>query len=410
MTGPPAAVGRSVTHFPMLTAEQRDRLFHRLPRPVPLGGSRDQVAAALGATLYIPSIRPDLTATVLRAAQAGTTSVVLDLEDAVPDDAVGAGLAAVVATLDDLADVDGAPMTFVRIRSGSQIDEVLDGVGVGADALSGFALPKFGTVGGADHLARIAAAPPTPHGPLYAMPIIESPRVVHPDTRADELAGIADVLAAHRERVLAVRIGATDLSGTFGIRRDPDLTIYDVHPVASVIAAVVTRLGRHDGTGFTITGPVWEYYNAHERMFRPLLRNTPFEELDAVRFRRHLVSRDLDGMLREIVLDRANGLLGKTVIHPTHVNVVNATSTVSHEEYVDALAVLGRDEDEDDAGPGARDPDTEGGVLASSYRNKMNERLPHRNWAIRTLLRAEAFGVTRPEVGIVEVLTAVVDR
>ena len=71
--------------------------------------------------------------------------------------------------------------------------------------------------------------------------------------------------------------------------------------------------------------------------------------------------------------------------------------------------VLG-DEDEDDAGPGARDPDTEGGVLASSYRNKMNERRPHRNWAIRTLLRAEAFGVTRPEVGIVEVLTAVVDR
>ncbi|MGZ8179602.1 HpcH/HpaI aldolase/citrate lyase family protein [Williamsia sp. SKLECPSW1] len=397
---------RTVTHFPLLGDTERDRLFHRRPRPVALGGPRDQVAAALGATLYIPAVRADLTGSVTRAAEAGTTSVVLDLEDAVPDDEVAAGLASVIATLDDLAQTAGAPMVFVRVRSAEQIDAVLAGVGAGADALSGFALPKFGTDNGPAHLERIAAAPPTPHGPLYAMPIIESARVVHPDTRAQELAGIAGLLAEHRERILAVRIGATDLSGTFGIRRDPDLTIYDVHPVASVIAEVVTVLGRHDGTGFTITGPVWEYYNAHERMFRPLLRNTPFEELDAVRFRRHLVSRDLDGMLREIVLDRANGLLGKTVIHPTHVNVVNATSTVSHEEYVDALAVLGRAEDGDPFGT----DDVEGGVLASSYRNKMNERRPHRNWAVRTLLRAEAFGVTRPEVGIIEVLTAVVDR
>jgi citrate lyase beta subunit len=389
----------------MLPVDERARLFHREPRPIPLGGPRDQVAAALGATLYIPAVRPDLVGSVERAAGAGSTSVVLDLEDAVPDNEVQAGLTAVVRALDDLAGSEIAPMVFVRVRSADQIDAVLDRVTVGADALSGFALPKFGTADGADHLARIAAAPPTPHGPLYAMPIIESPRVVHPDTRTRELAGIADILADHRERVLAVRIGATDLSGTFAIRRDPDLTIYDVHPVASVISAVVTRLGRHDGTGFTITGPVWEYYNAHERMFRPQLRNTPFEELDAVRFRRHLVSRDLDGMLREIVLDRANGLLGKTVIHPTHVNVVNATSTVSHEEYVDALAVLGRVEDGVDDAAGV-----DGGVLASSYRNKMNERRPHRNWAIRTLLRAEAFGVTRPEVGIIEVLTAVVDR
>ncbi|GAA2048484.1 HpcH/HpaI aldolase/citrate lyase family protein [Williamsia deligens] len=393
---------RSVTHFPMLSAAERDRLFHRPPRPVPLDGPRELVAAALGGTLYIPAVRPELTATVLRAARAGTTSIVLDLEDAVRDDEVSAGMAAVVATLGDLAEVPDAPMVFVRVRSREQIVELLahgDGLG-----MTGIVLPKFGTGDGADLLDLIATAPS-----LYAMPIIESTRVLHSETRAEELAGIADVLAVHRERVLAVRIGATDLSGAFGIRRDPDLTIYDVHPVASVIASVVNVLGRHDGTGFTITGPVWEYYNAHERMFRPQLRNTPFEELDAVRFRRHLVSRDLDGMLREIVLDRANGLQGKTVIHPTHVNVVHATSTVSHEEYVDALAVLGRDDGDTRTDLSAQDG-PEGGVLASSYRNKMNERRPHRNWAHRTLLRAEAFGVTRPDVGVIEVLTAVVDR
>lgn len=151
----------------------------------------------------------------------------------------------------------------------------------------------------------------------------------------------------------------------FGIRRDRDLTIYDVRVVVDVIATIVNYLGRTDGTGFLITGPVWEYFADHERMFRPMLRATPFEEHDAVLFRQQLVSRDLDGLLREIALDRANGIQGKTVIHPSHVAAVHALSAVTHEEYHDAVDIL--------------DADT-GGVRASGYGNKMNERRPHRTW------------------------------
>ena len=44
----------------------------------------------------------------------------------------------------------------------------------------------------------------------------------------------------------------------------------------------------------------------------------------------------MDGLLREIELDRANGLLGKTCIHPSHVLPVHALSVVSHEEFSDA--------------------------------------------------------------------------
>ena len=100
---------------------------------------------------------------------------------------------------------------------------------------------------------------------------------------------------------------------------------------------------------------------------------------------------NLDGLIREIELDPANGLLGKTVIHPSHVPVVHAMCVVSHEEYLDALDIAGN------AG---------GGVKASSYGNKMNESKPHRAWAERTLLRARAFGVARPGVSFVELLEA----
>lgn len=227
------------------------------------------------------------------------------------------------------------------------------------------------------------------------MPVLESPALVHRDTRDLELRTISGILAQHRERILAVRIGATDMCSTFGIRRDRDLTIYDVRVVVDVIADIVNYLGRADGSGFVITGPVWEYFADHERMFRPMLRATPFEEHDAVRFRQHLVSRDLDGLLREIALDRANGIQGKTVIHPSHVAAVNALSAVTHEEYHDALDILGADA---------------GGVQASGYRNKMNEMKPHRNWAHQTALRAHVFGVTNKGITFVELLTALVDR
>lgn len=397
--------GRTVSHFPVLDEAELGRLFHRRPQPIPVDSERELLATALGATLYIPAIRDGLVSLIERAAAAGSVSIVIDLEDAVPDHEVYAGMRAVVSALDTLAR-RGGPLLFVRVRSADQIDALMSEMTSGTEILTGFAIPKFGSSCGRDYLTRIERASDAVGRRLYAMPIIETPEVLHLETRGEELRAIAGLLAEFRESVLAVRIGATDLCGTFGIRRDPDLTIYDVHPVASAIAAVVNILGRRDGTGFVITGPVWEYYNAHERMFRPQLRNTPFKEIDAVRFRTHLVSRDLDGLLRELVLDRANGLQGKTVIHPTHVNVVHSMCTVSHEEYVDALAVLGVAETDADVVAGV----DVGGVLPSEYRNKMNERRPHRAWADRTLTRATIFGVTRPDVAVIELLTAVVDR
>ena len=108
-----------------------------------------------------------------------------------------------------------------------------------------------------------------------------------------------------------------------------------------------------------------------------------------------LVSRDLDGLLREIALDRANGIQGKTVIHPSHVSAVHALSAVTHEEYNDARDILGKEA---------------GGVQASGYRNKMNETKPHRSWAHQILLRAKVFGVTNKGITFVDLLTALVDR
>lgn len=381
-------------HFRQLHGPEARHLFHRQPEPFGDDADREILAFALGATLYAPATRADLALTISKRAARGVCSMVIDLEDAVADHEVEFAKRQTVATLNLLADSeDPNPLLFVRVRDADTVTEIVEQLGTGAVALTGFVFPKFDRASGPKYLAALEAAAERLGRPVYGMPVLESPALVHRETRDQELTQIAALLAEHREQILAVRIGATDMCSTFGIRRDRDLTIYDVRVVADVIADIVNYLGRSDGTGFVITGPVWEYFADHERMFRPLLRTAPFEESDAVPFRRYLVSRDLDGLLREITLDRANGIQGKTVIHPSHVAAVHALSVVTHEEYSDALDILQVDV---------------GGVAASGYRNKMNEMRPHRSWARQTLLRARVFGVANKGVSFVDLLTALV--
>ncbi|AWK74731.1 ATP/GTP-binding protein [Rhodococcus oxybenzonivorans] len=386
-----------VRHFHHLDSQTHERLFLHAPQSLEPDEDRVVLAVALGATLYVPATRSDLADIVLRRSAEGVCSMVLDLEDAVADDQVEFALLNAIDALDRLAASGGARLQlFVRVRAAADLRRIAELLTTGAEVLTGFVIPKFGSVTGREFLDELAAASDRLGKHLYAMPVLESPELVHRETRDHELARIGELLAERRDQILAVRVGATDMCGTFGIRRDRDLTIYDVRVVADAIAAIVNYLGRSDDTGHVITGPVWEYFADHERMFRPTLRATPFEEHDEVRFRQQLVSRDLDGLLREIALDRANGIQGKTVIHPTHVAAVHALSAVTHEEYHDALDILGAD--------------GVGGVRASGYRNKMNEMRPHRNWAEKTLVRAKVFGVTNEGITFVDLLTALAVR
>ena len=45
-------------------------------------------------------------------------------------------------------------------------------------------------------------------------------------------------------------------------------------------------------------------------------------------------------MRREVELDRLNGFVGKTVIHPSQIPVVNASMQIPRDEYMDACQIL----------------------------------------------------------------------
>lgn len=384
-------------HFGQIPPELRGELFELEPAEFTAQSPGRVLAAALGATLYCPATRTGLAADVVKQAGRGVMSMVLCLEDSIGDADVGSAEANLVRQLEELHDwcesrEGDLPLLFIRVRESGQIGDLVARLGPAVSLLSGFVLPKFTEERGIPFLEALAEAESAAERRLFAMPVLESPELLHLETRAETLAGITRAVDKYRERVLALRLGVTDFCSGHGLRRTPEMTAYDVQLVASVIGDVVNVLGRADGTGYTVTGPVWEYFRPQERMFKPQLRQSIFtgraEELRAA-----LIDHDLDGLLREIELDRANGLLGKTCIHPSHVLPVHALSVVSLEEYSDATDIL-------------RPERSGGGVVRSAYTNKMNEVKPHRAWAERTLLRAELFGVAREGVGFVDLLAA----
>ncbi|MFC9155027.1 HpcH/HpaI aldolase/citrate lyase family protein [Streptomyces bauhiniae] len=385
-------------HFGHIAPETRERLFHQEPCAFTADSPARLLSAGLGATLYSPATRPRLAADIVKQTAGGVVSMVLCLEDSIADEDVPEGeenLVRQFAELDARNARTGAepPLLFVRVRTPDQIPDLVRRLGDSVRLLSGFVLPKFTEERGVPFLEALSAAETACGRRLFAMPVLESPELLYRESRVETLEGIARAVGKYRDRVLALRLGVTDFCSSYGLRRAPDMTAYDVQIVASVIGDVVNMLGRADGSGFTVTGPVWEYFRVPERVFKPQLRSSPFLEVRAVGLREKLIEHAMDGLLREISLDQANGLLGKTCIHPSHVLPVHALSVVSHEEFSDAADILRPDSDG-------------GGVLRSAYTNKMNEVKPHRAWAERTLLRAEVFGVANEDVGFVDLLTA----
>lgn len=378
-------------HFGFLDGKDDQLLFHVPPEPFSYTDSRATLEMTLGATLYMPGTRPTICRDIVVNRDAGSTSMVLCLEDAIDDRDVEVAEANIVRQLQEFAELDSEPpLLFIRVRHPEQVTAMTRALGSAAALLTGFVFPKFTPSSGPVLMQAIAAAAAIAGRQFYAMPVLESPEIMYAETRLPSLVAIRDLLDAHRENVLAIRTGTTDLAGLYGLRRPRDFTIWDVALVRDALADIVNLFAR--AGRYVVTGAVWEYFVSGERIFKPQVREGPFDRSDlpgGQAIRSHLVANDLDGFLREVVLDRATGILGKTVIHPSHVRLVHALSVVTHEEYVDACAIGSL-------------PD--GGVTPSTYANKMNEGKPHLLWAAQTLRRAAAFGVLAADRTFVDLL------
>jgi hypothetical protein len=169
------------------------------------------------------------------------------------------------------------------------------------------------------------------------------------------------------------------------VRRDINTSIYDILTVRDCLSDILNYFNR-DTADYTVSAPVWEYFLAYKQDDIEDLMDRAIHH--SLLSRNAIINEAVDGLLREVLLDKANGFVGKTIIHPSHIQFVNAMQAVTREEYEDAMQVL----------------ESKGGVVKSLKSNKMNEINPHRNWALKIEKRARAYGVVEDETSFLKLI------
>lgn len=312
-------------------------------------------AYQVGALMYSPGTNTDICQKLLTGIWGNCFSLALCLEDSIDDNAVEIGEQTVVETFHRIyksrLSLPFLPKLFIRVRSPKQIATLYQRLEESSTLLTGFILPKFVPDNAPTYIEEIHKINQNSSHKIYMMPILESGELVSYTTRHQTLECLYKLLLSCRDYVLNVRVGGNDLCHLFGVRRNANETIYDIHPIASILSDIVTYFF-HD---FVISAPVWEYFADENDNWKIGLEN-------------------------EIRMDILNGFIGKTIIHPNQIPVVANGLKANAHDLADAIHILNFQ-------------DEFVNVSKSTSGTRMNEMKTHTNWAKKQLLLAKIYGV-----------------
>ncbi len=310
----------------------------------------------VGGLLYTPAIRADIADKIAGHAYPCLTSVAFCLEDSIRDDALEQAeqelKRALLAIAAQELPAEELPLLFVRIRTPQHLKKVHELLGDAEELLAGYILPKFDLSNAEAYTNLIGALNIRRERPLYMMPILESKMIADLSGRSSVLLKIREILDAGGEYVLNVRVGGNDFSNLYGLRRTAEQSIYDTGVIRDILIDILNMFA----VDYVVSGPVWEYFG------------TDPEDAWA------------QGLRRELALDRLNGFLGKTAIHPSQLPLIYESMKVSREDYDDAMSVL--------------DWSLNGLAVARSQGgSRMNEVKCHSKWAQRIAILGQLYGI-----------------
>lgn len=318
---------------------------------------------AVGGLLYTPATNKNIARKITHSEIPYLTSIALCLEDAIGSGQVTEAEACVKNTLEEIKkasnvciDSEELPLIFIRVREPKQITRLYKKCGDLLELITGFLIPKFDKDNMQEYIESFHKVSEKLTSPIYILPIIESSKAIYQQKRIDNLLQIREGLEQIKDSVLNVRVGAADFSNIYGIRRKINECIWDVRVVSDCLADILNMFSRD----FVVSGGVWEYFGSEEDSDK----TSPW----------------LQGFKNELALDKLNGMIGKTCIHPTQLKYVQENLIVSREEYEDALQILSIDV-------------SKCGVIKGVRQGKMNEVRTHSNWAKKIINLANIYGV-----------------
>lgn len=297
----------------------------------------------VGALLYMPAFQKNIVKKIAGNKLPHLTSAAFCLEDSIRDEALDEAEASLKIILRELEGLENLPLVFVRIRSPRHLEIFHEEIGSRSKILTGYILPKVDmqNVGAFIGLAKQINLP--------IMPTLETNRVASLLTRRTELLSLKQALDEIKSIVLNIRVGVNDFCRLYGLRRNVNQTIYDIGIVRDVLIDILNVFAKD----YVVSGAVWNFFSG---------------ELWA------------DGLRKEISLDRANGFIGKTAIHPAQLPIIFDGMKVSKIDFDDANQILNWQSETH-------------GVMKSSDGSRMNEVKCHLNWARRIKILGELYGV-----------------
>ncbi len=312
---------------------------------------------SVGPLLYSPANSDKILRQIKHSKIHPPYSIALCLEDAIADAPMDEAEAFLLRTLREIASLSQAgscyiPKTFIRVRTPAQALALYRRAEEGRKIITGFIFPKFQAEGADACREAMAAINEEALQKVWMMPILESHDIISLLTRREALGAVKEKIDSMRELVLNVRVGGNDFCSCFGLRRSVSHTIYDIGVVRDCILDILNVFSME----YVVSAPVWEYFDTYSG--------------DAWR----------QGLQKELSLDRQNGFIGKTAIHPSQVAVIQEALKVLPEDFADAQQLMGFDQ-------------TRSGVEKARAGGRMNEAKTHMNWAKKTLELAAYYGI-----------------
>jgi citrate lyase beta subunit len=291
---------------------------------------------ALGAPLYMPAHRHDILDCANGEKYPLLRSMIFCTEDAVSNHEVEGSLRHLGLCMQGFRPMANR-FRFIRVRNPDVLARLLALPHI--DKIDGFVLPKFDASVFHAYFDQLKGTA------FKIMPTLETPAVFD----AGAMLELRQALLQEGvlQKVLMLRIGGNDLMNLLGIRRPRQLTLYDT-PMKQVISQLVTSFKPY---GFNLSAPVFEYLNDHH------------------------------GLQKEIQLDLAHGLIGKTAIHPTQIANIESAYAVEREDYEMAIKLV------DSTAP-----------AVFKMHHAMCEVATHRQWAIDILNRQRCYGLASDNV------------
>lgn len=333
-------------HYMHLSDSELNKIFYKKPEAFDNTTKKNQLRYALGATLYLPATKY-IAPYLLEKRYSHLTSFVMCFENLIEERNINIAEKTLLNTLRTLKmaenenriNKDELPLFFIHVRDPLQFERLYEILIKEKDIISyisGFFLPKFNSNNADAYLSTVKKIRLISEY-IYALPIIESKETISLASRISELITLEKTIFEYRDMILGIRIGGSYINSVLGVNSLEAMSIYDVGITASIIYDIINSFINLSYEDIAIYSSSWD---KKITSFQTVSKSSnAFDQNKVIYNQAFTHDPSLDGFIREILLDKLNGCVGKTVVYPNQISIVNALYSVERKDYELALSI-----------------------------------------------------------------------